>query len=295
MSKGHANNLYLLDKISQRDIRLSKQRYDSVAKYYWDHYSYFAHQRSLILDDLKNALLKSSRPLLFSHWQRVVDYKFSTDPLSAKGSILNDPGGRFNIGNLDETRFPKFAALYFAEERETAYKEKFGLYREIKVSGLTADDLAFTNLNSVSIIVVRGELTGVLDLTNINSLKGFFELIKSIHLPKNFIKRARQLNLESPMRHVESLTELTKTILLPNWRNLPMQVDIPSNSQILGQIAYAAGIEAILYPSKMTNKNCLAIFPKNFEKSASYIELEGDIPKEVKNLRLDCATYSSFI
>lgn len=33
-------------------------------------------------------------------------------------SVLNMPGGRFNIGNIDEIKYPTFAALYLAENKE---------------------------------------------------------------------------------------------------------------------------------------------------------------------------------
>ena len=289
------NPTYLLDIFSQRDVRLGKQQYDAIANYYWDHYSYFAHKRSLIFDDLKNSLANNCQPYSFSSWQRVVDYKFSLDPLSAKGSVLNNPGGRFNIGDMDQTKFSQFAALYIAGERDTAYKEKFGLYRESQDPGISTDELVLTCHNPVTIAVVKGEINQVLNLTHADSLKDFYELIKNIHLPARFIQRAKQLNLESPMLAVRSLTELNQSILLPNWRDIPILWDIPANSQILGQVAYEAGIEAILYPSKITGKNCLAIFPKNFEQSASCIILEGESPKEVKNLQMDCQNYFAFI
>jgi hypothetical protein len=38
-----------------------------------------------------------------------------------------------------------------------------------------------------------------------------------------------------------------------------------------------AGIEGILYPSKFTNKKCLAIYPQNFD-SQSFIIVDGDAP-----------------
>lgn len=286
---------YFLGFLSQRDTRLGKQRYDSLLNYYWDHFSYFSHKRSLILDDLKNALAKNCQPFTISQWQRVVDYKFSLDPLSAKGSILNDPGGRFNIGNIDQTKFPQFAALYIAEDRETAYKEKFGLYEETKSLGISAAELALTSHNPVTIVVTEGEINQVLNLTKADSLRDFYGLIKGIQLPKKLIQRAKQLNLDPCPLSIKSLAALNESILRPNWRDTPMMADIPANSQILGQIAYAAGIEAILYPSKITGKNCLAIFPKNFEQSTSYIRLQGTIPTEVKNFHMDCNTYLSFI
>ncbi len=284
-----------LDSFSQRDIRLGKQRYDSISTYFWDHYSYFAHQRSLIFDDLKNSLAKNCQPFIFSQWARVVDYQFSVDPLSARGSLLSDPGGRFNIGDMDQTKFPSFAALYIAEETETAYREKFGLYRESKNAGINTDELELICRNPLTIVVVKGEINQVLNLTTTDSLKDFYALIKKIHLPARFFQRAKTLNLESPGRHVKSITELSRSILMANWRDLPMLWDIPANSQILAQIAYAAGIEAILYPSKITGKNCLALFPKNLQQSDSYVKLEEAIPKEVKNFQMDYKNYSDFI
>jgi hypothetical protein len=67
-----------------------------------------------------------------------------------------------------------------------------------------------------------------------------------------------------------------------------MQFDVPSTSQIFGQLAIDAGIEGIVYPSKFTNKNCLVIFPQNFEKnSKSFIQLDDTAPKGIITSRLD--------
>lgn len=57
-----------------------------------------------------------------------------------------------------------------------------------------------------------------------------------------------------------------------------MQFDIPANCQIFGQLVANAGIEGILYPSKFTNKKCLAIYPQNFD-SESFVKVEGDAPE----------------
>ncbi len=59
-------SVYLLDSVSQKEVRLKKQRYDSIFNYYWDHYSYLAHQRSLIFDALKNSLAKNCQPFIFN-------------------------------------------------------------------------------------------------------------------------------------------------------------------------------------------------------------------------------------
>ncbi len=45
------------------------------------------------------------------------------------------------------------------------------------------------------------------------------------------------------MPPVKNLQELLNTLFAANWRLMPMQFDVPANSQILGQIAQAAGLE----------------------------------------------------
>ena len=69
-------------------------------------------------------------------------------------------------------------------------------------------------------------------------------------------------------------------------------MDLPSSSQQFSQIAHAAGIEGILYKSsRRDGRNCLAIFPENFENSPSWVELEGPLPVNLKHGRLDSSTW----
>lgn len=282
------------DKFTLKEIRLKPQLYRAIADYCWDHYSYFANQRSLILDYLKESLSINAISWNFSGWRRVVTFKYALDPLSSKGSILSAPGGRFNFGKIDQTKYPMFPALYIAETHATAYKEKYGLYTVGKeYDGISAEDLALGGNQTT--VCVRGLINQVLDLSDSKNLKNFFYWIKNIKLPAEFIKRANKLNIE-PMYQVKSLKELMETILAPDWRKLPMQVYIPSNSQILGQIAHAAGIEAILYPSRMSAKDrCLAIFPENFMNSISFVEIEGEAPQELTNRCLDAKSYLKYV
>ncbi len=134
-------------------------------------------------------------------------------------------------------------------------------------------------------------MTQVLSLNDTLMLKAFFNVIKNIKLPKNLVTDARKLNI-NPMLPVKDVKELKNTLLDPSWRSVPMHFDVPSNSQIFGQIAQAAGIEAILYPSKMSDKNhCLAVFPENLKNSTSFVEIEDSVPVLVKNKRLDSETY----
>lgn len=294
MSRRH-RNVNILDSLSLQELRLNRQQHEAIVEYFWDHYCHFAHQRSLIFEELKNSLAKNCSFQKISHWQRVVSYKYSLNPLSARGSLLNEIGGRFNIGDIDQLKFPRFSALYIAEDRDIAYKERFGLYNKSQSrEGLTAQELAYTSSASISIISIRGEINQVLDLTDSNTLKEFFRLISKIELTKDLLKRGRKLNI-CPVYQVKTIHALRKSLFDPNWRFIPMQLNIPANSQILGQIAHAAGIEAILYPSKMSNKNkCIAIFPNNFIQSSSFIEIEDDSPIVVDR-RIDSNTYINFI
>jgi len=294
MPENFKNIAYVLDTFSSHDIKRWGKNHEEIARYYWEHYSHFAHQRSLIQDKLKEALVAQCRPFEFSNWVRAVNYEYSIEPLSARGS-LNSPGGRFNISDIDETKFSKFPALYLAEDYETAYREKFGLNQTDIKNGLTAEELSLASNTSFSTLYINGSVNEVLDINDSAALTDFFNLIKDIKLPYVYIRRAAKLGLplEKP---VASLEELMKTLLLPNWRDKVMQADIPANSQILGQIAYQAGIEAILYPStKASNKKCLAVFPGNFAQSLSYIEIVGSCPEVVKNKRIDENSYRNFI
>lgn len=292
MPQQNQNLLYVLDAFSHRDVKRWNQQYQAISAYCWDHYSYFAHQRSLISDALKTSLIGNCIPYKLFNWRRAIDFKFSHEPLSARGSVLNETGGRFNIGDTDQIKFPRFAGLYLAEDTETSLREKYGLNPEENVSGLTAKELNMAG--NVSIPNIRGELTNVLDLYNPDSLNEFFTHIRTIHLPSSFIRRAKRLGISS-MLPVRNAKELLSTLLREDWRVMPMQFDIPANPQILGQLVHAAGIEAILYPSVKTQKKCLAIYPENFHQSNAYIEIESDVPVGVIHNRIDSNTFNKFI
>jgi hypothetical protein len=69
---------------------------------------------------------------------------------------------------------------------------------------------------------------------------------------------------------------------------LPMQFDLPSNSQIFGRLVSGAGIHAILYPSTRASEHrCLALFPQNWSGSTSFVEGIDAMPKEALVTRID--------
>ena len=72
---------------------------------------------------------------------------------------------------------------------------------------------------------------------------------------------------------------------------LPMQYDLPSNSQVFGRIAAAAGVHGILYPSvRVEGRQCLALFPQNWRSSGSYIEVMDPSPAEARLVRIDATS-----
>lgn len=78
------------------------------------------------------------------------------------------------------------------------------------------------------------------------------------------------------------------------WREWPMHYDVPSNSQYLGQVAWAVGLEAVHFPSSKGDGHCLAVYPENFKNSNSFVEIEGQCPVGVTHRRLDQGTFSEF-
>src|SRR6266699_2086977 len=97
----------------------SRKLYEDLVEFHWRYYSELAFQRRKIREELNSSLRNAAADFQCSRWQRVVKYKYSLDPLSAKGS-LSDPGGRFNVGAIDPTRYPMFPALYLAADKATA-------------------------------------------------------------------------------------------------------------------------------------------------------------------------------
>ncbi len=285
--------LHILETTSARSIKAGREMCDLFLKYRAEFYSCLAYARAQKLESLQNALRANvTHDFAFQDWCRVVRAKWNLLPLSAKGSLLDPAGGRFNIGGLDGTRFPSFPALYAAEDSATALCEVFGKEETRCMSRL---EYALAGADSFSCYRLQGVLETVLDLTEPGRLSSYFDLIKTIKFPKYVIAAARVLGLPKP-RTVKTCSELFKTLFEKNWRYYPMQCDIPANSQILGQIAESAGIQAILYRSHKGMKRNLAIFPKNFANSFSVVELMDETPKNAQVVRrIDQSTYSLLV
>ena len=120
----------------------------------------------------------------------------------------------------------------------------------------------------------------VLDVTERTALRPFLKVIKKIVPPLKLMEKAKKLNLSGP-KSIRTPTELENALLDVNWAELPTTLKIPSQSQIFGHIAYSSGIQAILYASKFTGKECLGIFPQSFENKNSTVNLADEAEEGV--------------
>ena len=206
--------------------------------------------------------------------------------------ILRSEGGRFNIGaRLSPGAFTPFPALYLGEDYATAYQERFGQVPDATTAGLSGAELALRKPGSFTQVRVQGRLDLVLDLGDPQALKPFVEVIKTFTLPASVTTLARQLGLRRPPGLVRSVPGLQRQLLHRHWRILPMQFDLPANTQVFGRIAAAAGMDGILYPSaRHAGTRCLALYPQNWRDSASFVEVADPVPAEARVVRLDAST-----
>lgn len=228
-------------------------------------------------------------PFKFEDWQRVGRYKYALTPLSVAGS-LRYVGGRFNIADIDHSRFPPFPALYLAIDRETAIQEVLG--QDAALGGpLSALELVLAKPDAIFNVPVKAELRSVLDLRKPDLLQPFVDLIKDFTIDKNMEEMARAHGVP-PLILIRTTEVLLQFIFDENWRRMPAQFGVPAASQVIGQLAADAGVEGIIFPSKFNAKPNVAVFPQNFTGD-SFVELLGAIPEGVKVRRLDATTAGS--
>lgn len=241
-------------------------------------------QEASLLDALRSQTL-SVCP--FDNWSRIVDYRYSLDPLSNAGSLKGD-GGRFNIGaELSPGTFTPFPALYIAEDYETAFNERFGRVDKRKARTLPAEDLSLRAPGSFTQARLNGGIEQVIDIGDLDALRPFTEILREFQVPKVVLQTARQLGLPQTPWLIRSPSLLQRKLLDPDWHVEPAQFDLPSNSQIFGRLALAAGLHGILYPSsKQSGKRCMVLFIQNWSNTGSFIEISDPVPKGVTRTRI---------
>lgn len=285
------NKVYSLDQLSDEKILKLKDLGDQYIKFHWDYYNDLVYQRSKLSDDIKQALLAASKQgLNFSKWSRVLRYKYSHLPLSVAGS-LKKIGGRFNLGDINSPQAATFPALYIAEDFKTGIQEY--LSQSIDFAHLDkAYESALAKPNSFTNLILKGKLEYYVDLNEPKRLNEFVNIIKQVKLSDHLKDRAKKIG--EKINLIGDVKLLIDTLLIRNWRLWPMQFDVPASSQVFGQLVADAGIEAILYPSQFTGKNCMAIFLQNFPETDSCIRLEDDSPPGVKIKHVDGAIWKKY-
>lgn len=187
----------------------------------------------------------------------------------------------------------RFSRLcYLASDKKTALAELLG--RDGPVDSLTSEELALTKSISITVVSVSGKLESVLDIRDSKNLTGFVNVIKDFKLSSKLIAKARRVGL-FPVKIVKGTNQLVKELQSPKWREWPMGYDVPASPQIFGCIVLDAGIEGVLYDSVLMHNLCSAIYPQNFQNSASYIELDGPCPPETIHKQIDSTTFKNFI
>jgi hypothetical protein len=172
-----------------------------------------------------------------------------------------------------ESRRLHAPALYCAEDYSTAFLEKFGS-RETGIEGLTGAELALRTPTSFTQVRLQLQLENVLDVSDQGALKSIVDILKDLQMPKSVPQTARKLGLKQAPWLVRSTITLQRQLLHPNWRMLPMQFDLPANSQIFGRLVAAAGVHGILYQSaRDSTHRCLALYPQNWSGSSSFLAL----------------------
>jgi hypothetical protein len=210
-----------LERFTDADLRTWKRQAEDLERYHVQLFFYLEGQRTLRHADLCDALGQSaSASIVVDHWARIVDYKYSLQPLSAAGRLVR--GGRFNIGNdLNPGKYPVFPALYLAADYDTAYAERFG--RRQSASGqLEGHEYALRTPGSFTSVIVNGQLQNLFDLRNAKNLRKFAEIVSAFDLPKGLRALAASARIEGSLL-VRGAEQLKASLLAYNWRLYPSQ------------------------------------------------------------------------
>ena len=134
-------------------------------------------------------------------------------------------------------------------------------------------DLSHTNVQ------LQGRLVNLFDATRPRVFDRLVRVLATIPLPHKASKLARKLKLaKGDPAMITTAAKLRMAVFDSNWRVLPMQFGLPSQSQIVGDLIRRAGFEGVLYPSSKGNGRCIAIFLDQLH-AKSYVSLASSTPK----------------
>lgn len=285
-------NLLELDRFSKADLDGWNSLSKDLDELHAILYSGIEPQRQRYHAELIAALRSAPcAPMDFTGWVRMVTSRYADAPLAAAGSLKNF-GGRFNIGtDVDNAIRSPWPALYIASDQETAYREKFGMAKDDRIDGLSAEELALTAGGSYSVFRLDGHLESVFDLAREGPLDQVCKVLRKINLPAEAARLHKRLKIRRGRdTMIRSVDRLISEVLYVNWCSLPAQFGNPAVSQILAGLIIDAGYEAIRYPSSKGNGECVAIFPHCLASDASFVTLADDAPDSVHHTRLDLSS-----
>jgi len=288
------HSIQMLDQFSESDINKWRQALDENESYWIRLFYHLESLRNLRQGEIRDSLQRIP-PVQqkINNWCRIVDYKYSLNPLSCAGSLKN--GGRFNIGtDINSGVFRPFPALYIAENEVTAYMERFGAMPSQRTGTLTGEEFALRKKSSFTTVFLRGDIFNLFDLNKTSNLRYFVDIIKSFDMPDELQSLAKSIGISPPWL-VTKPSALKQVLLDPSWRQWPKLYDIPSNSQIFARLVSDAGFEGIVYSSVKGPNNCIVLFPENFNNSESFLGIMDEHPPQVSIPRLDKNTCRELI
>lgn len=285
----HPPDLLVLDRFSEADVETWNRVSRELDELNQELYFATEPARRKRRDELIEALnVRPAQPFEFERWARIVEVCWADTPLSSAGS-LRGFGGRFNVGiDVEASSIHPFPAFYVASCSETAYREKYQLARGTgSTGGLTPEELALNV--STATFFMSGRIERVLDVTDPFAIAPVCRVLKKIPLPAKAVRIARRLRIsKGAVNMIKTPRGLQRAVMQQNWTTWPSQFGLPSPSQILAELAIAAGYEAIRYrSSKNADGRCLAIFSANLGSANTFVELADPSAPSVKHRRLD--------
>lgn len=269
------------EHISYETLFKNRKNANNAQKYHVELFHELQAQRHFNRDSIRLALSsKKGITLSVNNWTRIVEYRYSFEPLSLKGSAQL-VGGRFNIGRDVNPNQAHWHALYIAETEGTAFNEK---YPQPTQTGhnepLTQKELnLITHENSYSVIKLNGKINNIFELGNPKFTKEFIDIVSKFKVRKSTQDLAKKAGIV-PWTLLHNHESLVNMCMQLNWRTIPYLFDIPSTPQVFGGLIRDAGFSGILYPSSKSTDNCLVLFPDNFDDKSKVVI--KDPPKKLK-------------
>jgi hypothetical protein len=267
----------LLEHVSDIDLARSRSHGARLATYHTKVFYELEGQRAAQAEEIRAAL--QSIPgiaVAVDDWCRQVKARYVLSPLSCAGSLISS--GRFNYGNDLDSRFPRFPALYIAENRATAHCEMFQIPSELP-GKLSVEEMNFQPSQSIAAYALAGTVHQVFDLTRPENLLPFLEATRHFSLSIELRKMEKAFRLP-PRQVVQTPDQLMATFMDHDWRAYPMYADVPANGQVFGSLLQDAGFEAVLYNSvRLAGGRAMAVFPRSFTNSTSVVRVLGAPPQ----------------